>query len=171
MSANEKRDVLIHFDEDGEEIIFYTVDSASTETIRKSEFDGARTEIEWFQDKIPDEAEKDLGSMIFSLIDAFSAKKVMIRDYKALSDTAHQEYIADLERESENNSAEAKYYLFIDFHARALKECDLGCLNKAESLLRLSADLGYQEAEARLNSDWELMKGAVLRRIKRSNKS
>jgi len=171
MSTNNKRDVLIHFDEDGEEIIFYTVDSVSIEKIRKREFDGARSGIKWFKDKDPDEAENYLGSMIFSLIDTFSDKKIMIRDYKALIDISHQEYIADLERESENNSAEAKYHLFIELHTRALKECDLGCLKKAESLLRASADLGCHEAEARLSGDWELMKNVALRRIDRGKKS
>ena len=61
MSANVKRDVLIHFDEAREEIIFYTVDSTSIETIRKKEFGGAKTEIEWFQNKKPEGAESNLG--------------------------------------------------------------------------------------------------------------
>ena len=109
--------------------------------------------------------------MIFSLIDSFTAKKLKIRDYKALSDITHRKYISELERGSENNSAEAKYQLSVDFHARALKECDIECLNEAELLLRSSAELGWPEAEFRLSNNWELMKRTALRKIERSNKS
>ena len=109
--------------------------------------------------------------MIFALIDTFTAEKLKIRDYKALSDIKHREYISELERESENNSAEAKYHLSVDFHARALRECDIECLNEAELRLRSPAELGWPEAEFRLSNNWVLMKRAALRKIERSNKS
>ena len=167
MSTREKRDVLLHFDEERGEIIFYTVDSKRIEGIRNQEFDGARSDIEWFQSKDPGEAEKALGSMVFSLIDTFSKKIIGIRDYKTINEAAHQEYVADLEIQSKEKDPEAKYLLFIEYHSRALREKNLAYLEKSEELLNTAAELGSQDAKERLSKDWGLMKTTALKRIQR----
>jgi hypothetical protein len=167
MSKFGKRDILLHFDEDVGEIIFYTVDSESAAEIRKREFDGARSDVKRFQEQTADEAEKALGSMVFSLIESFSLKKIGIREYEALSQEAHQEYVAELEAQAASGNPEALYNLFIERHSRALREKSLENLEEAEKLLRESAALGYEEARDRLENDWQLLQEAALRSIQR----
>ncbi len=168
MSKFGKRDVLLHFDEDSEEIIFYTVDSELLADIRSREFDGARSDIKWFQEQSADEAEKALGSMAFSLMESFSEKKIGIRDYEELSEKAHREYVAELEDRAKTKDPGALYNLFIERHGRALREKSIECLEEAEVLLKESASLGFKEAKNRLENDWQLMYGAALRSIRRA---
>ncbi len=165
MSITDKRDILLHFDEDREEIIYFTVDSKSIESVRNREFDGAKSDIKWFQDKDPDEAEKALGSMVFSLIDAFSMKKIAIRDYQSLNEASHQEYLSELEAQSNSNNPEAMYSLFIEYHSRALKEKSLAHLGESERLLNSAANLGHHEAKDHLEKNWELLKQVALKRV------
>jgi hypothetical protein len=129
-----KRDILLHFDEETDEIIFYTVDSGSVAEIRKREFGGARSDIQWFQQQTADEAEKALSSMVFALIETFSLKKIGIRDYEALSEEARQKCVSELEAQVATNDAEAKYNLFIERHSRALREKSISSLEEAAEL-------------------------------------
>jgi len=168
MSKFAKRDILLHFDEEKEEIVFYTVDSEILTEIRNQEFDGARSDIKWFQEQSADEAEKALGSMAFSLMDSFSKKKLGIRDYEALSKKAHREYVAEIEEQAKTKDPEALYHLFVERHSRALQEKSIECLEEAEALLKESASLGFKEAQNRLKNDWQLMHGAALRSIQRA---
>lgn len=167
MANFEKRDLLLHFDEETGEIIFYTVDSEAVAEIRTREFDGARSDIKELQDQTADEAEKALGSTIFSLFDAFSNKKIGIRDYETLNKDAHLEYVAELENRVESKDPEALYYLFIQRHHEAMQEYSRVKLEEAESLLRESAELGYEESRSRLKNDWQSLREAALGRIAR----
>ena len=162
-----KRDVLLHFDEEAGEIIFYTVDSDSVSEIRKREFDGARSDIKWFQDQSEDNAEKALGAMVFSAIDCFSCQKIGIRDYEAQNQVAHKEFVAELEEKAKSHDPEALYSLFIELHSMALQEKSRDNLDEAERFLRESASLGYKEAKNRLENDWQLLREAALRSIAR----
>lgn len=166
LEAN-KRDILIHYDESTDEIIFYTVDSDKVDDIRNREFGGARTETAWFSEKEPDEAEQKLGGMVFSLLDTFSNKKIGIRDYQRLQDLAHDKYVESLELESSEGSAEAKYGLSVEYFHRARKTLDLALLEKAEGLLYESSKLGYGQAIKHLDKDWDTLKNATLRKIER----
>lgn len=166
MSRHGKRDILLHYDEENNEIIFYTVASERTSEMRKSEFDGARSDIVWFQAQSPDEAENSLGSMVFSLIDTFSEKKIGIRDYEALNQEAHRAYVKELEIEAKAKDPDALYSLFIEWHSKALREKSLNALEDAERLLKESAALGCKEAIDRLENDWGLMLEAARRRIR-----
>ncbi len=167
MSKFGKRDILLHFDEEMGEIIFYTVDAERVAEIRQREFDGARSDINWFQEQTADEAEKALGAMVFSLIESFSLKKIGIRDYEALNQEAHQQYVAELEAQAASGNPEALYNLFIERHSRALREKSLESLEEAERLLRESAALGHEEARDCLENDWQLLQEAALRSIQR----
>ena len=166
MSRHGKRDILLHYDEENDEIIFYTVASARTSEIRKSEFDRARSDIVWFQAQSPDEAESSLGSMVFSLIDTFSEKKIGIRDYGALNQEAHRAYVKELEIEAKAKVPDALYSLFVEWHSKALREKSLDALEDAERLLKESAALGCKEAIDRLENDWGLMLEVARRRIR-----
>jgi len=56
-----KRDLLIHYDEDSQKLVLYSVDSSSTAQIRATEFDGVCPEIEYFNSMPAEEAE--IGSV------------------------------------------------------------------------------------------------------------
>jgi len=166
-----KRDLLIHYDESSEELIIYSVNSNQFANIRSKEFDGARTDIEWFKEKTADEAERELGSQIFALLDTFSEKKTNIRDYKSLNEIALKEYISQLESESDQGSAEAKYHLFFQYHSIATRELDILYLDKSEKLLQESSALGFEAATTFLNDSWSIMKDSTLSRIKRNTQN
>ena len=103
MVNSNNRDIVLHYDEITEEVVFYSIDSKVLNEILSKESSGARTDVKWFRDQEPEDAEKALGSMVFSLIDNFSTRKIGIRDYKELSDSLHSKYVAELEEEAANN--------------------------------------------------------------------
>jgi hypothetical protein len=51
VSRHGKRDILIHFDEEKGELIFYTVSVDDTKNIREKEFDGARIDVPFLSEK------------------------------------------------------------------------------------------------------------------------
>ncbi len=119
-----------------------------------------------FKRNHPDEAESSLGSMVFSLIDTFSEKKIGIRDYEALNQEACRAYVKELEIEAKAKDPDALYSLFVEWHSKALREKSLDALEDAERLLKESAALGCKEAIDRLENDWGLMLEAARRRIR-----
>ena len=167
MADKEKRDLLIHFDEEKQVLVFYTAPVGDTAAIRAKAFDGVRPDVEFFREKEPDEAERVIGGMVFSVIDLFALNKIGIRDYGALANDAHAEYVADLESRAAQGDAEAQYNLFIEYHSRTVRSAQQSDLEEAERLLKASAAGGFSEAKLRLEKDWELMKDAARRRIKR----
>jgi hypothetical protein len=169
MSKHEKSDVLVHFDEDSEEFVFYSVRSRELEAIREKNFDGARLTVESFKSQAPDEAEKELGSIIFSLIDSFSNSQINIRDYKAINEKSKLEYISELEKDAHNGSPEAMYYLSIEYFGLARKERSFEYLEKSEELLKLSSNLGYEDATQKLKEHWNLIKNATLKALNSGN--
>jgi len=167
MAKKEKRDLLIHFDEEKQVLVFYTAPVGDTAAIRTKAFGGVRPDIRFFREKAPDEAERVIGSMVFSVIDLYALNKIGIRDYAALANKAHIEYVADLESRAAQNDAEAQYHLSMEYHSRTLQSAKQSDLDEAERLLKASAAGGFHDAKVALENDWELMKGAAKRRIKR----
>ena len=167
MAKTEKRDLLLHFDEEKQVLIFYTAAVGDTAAIRAKAFGGVCPDVQFFREKEPDEAERVIGSMVFSAIDLYALNKIGIRDYAALADEAHTEYVADLESRAAQNDAEAQYHLFVEYHSRTLQSAQQSDLDEAERLLKASAAGGFADAKSRLENDWDLMKGAAERRIKR----
>jgi hypothetical protein len=163
---SEKRDILIHYDEDSQKIFFYSTNASNTETIRANEFDGVCPEVEFFKRLPPDEAEQRIGGMLFALLDLHCRKKVGIRDYAAEAEEANKLWVQELEEEAKNNDPEAQYHLFIHLHSLAMKTYSLPDLIRAESLLFASAAQGYAEAQISLES-WPDLKAAAERRINR----
>ena len=111
-----KRDLLIHYDEESQKLVLYSVDTDSTTQIRAKEFGGVSPEVEFFKSMPAEEAEMKLGGMVFSLIDLVSLKKIGIREYEAEAEEAHAEYVKGLEQEVESNDPDAQYHLFIHMH-------------------------------------------------------
>ncbi|MBZ0105703.1 MAG: hypothetical protein K8H84_08740 [Sulfuricella denitrificans] len=163
---SDKRDLLIHFDEENQQFIFYMVDTNKTAALRAEAFDGVRPDVAFFKEKTPDEAEKTMGSMVFSGLDHGSVHRVNIRDYKAESEAAMKEHIAELEVASRNNDPEAQYNLFMEYHSRTLRFGQRSDLQRAEELLLASANAGCTDAKMALE-DWPLLKAAAERRINR----
>lgn len=167
MSEREKRDLLIHFDEDKNEVVFYTISESKASAVRAGEFDGARVDIPHYKEMTPDDAERTLGSTVFSLIDTFSKRKTGIRDYETLNKERHQQDVAAWEMEAASGSAEAQYMLSIEYHSRALFNSDRKALEKAEEMLNLAAAAGYPDAVSSLENNWPIVRAAVERKIAR----
>ena len=166
MTKHEKRDLLIHFDEEQNELIFYTVAVEDTKQIRAKEFDGARMDIPSFLEMSADDAEKALGGTVFSLIEAFSVTKTGIRPYEELAKERHKQSVADWETAAEKGNPEAQYMLFIEYHSRALFQGDAPALEQAEAMLMASAAQGYTEA-IKAKESWPLVRAAAKRKLKR----
>lgn len=170
MTKHGKRDILIHFDEEENELILYSVAVEDTGEIRAKEFDGARLDIPYFLEMSADDAERDLGKTVFSLIDTFSYKKTEIRPYEAINAERHRRDIAAWELEASEGDAEAQYMLFIEYHSQALFNADVEALIKAEEMLEASAAQNYESAISK-KENWPLMRGAVERKIERKQKT
>jgi hypothetical protein len=164
----EKKDLLIHYDEDAQKFIFYSVRSSDTAALRQVAFGGLRQEVDYFKSLPPDDAEKDLGGMAFAILDLGAFQKVNIRDYAAESEVAHAEYVAELEQQAAANDADAQYGLFIELHSQALRHNSVEALHRAEVLLNAAASQGHPDA-SRMLADWPMLKAAAQRHIDRGS--
>lgn len=165
---SDKKDLLIHFDEEAQKFIFYPVDTKDTATLRTGAFGGVCPEVRFFKEKTQDEAEQTMGGMVFALLDHGSINRVNIRDYKAESEAAMQQWDEELEVAAKSNDPEAQYCLYMRYHSKTLKSGQLSDLQRAEELLFASANAGYSAAQKALE-DWPLMKAAAERSIKRGS--
>lgn len=163
---SDKRDLLIHYDEEHQKFIFYMLEATDTAELRAKAFDGVCPEVSFFKERDPDDAEKAMGSMVFAALDHGSITRVNIRDYKAEAAEAMKEHLAELEVAAKNNDPEAQYSLFMEYHARTIRHGNRSDLQRAEELLLASANAGYAEAKKALD-DWPLLKAAAERRIAR----
>ena len=163
---SDKHDLLIHFDEEAQKFIFYSIDVKETAAFRAKAFDGVCPEVAFFKEKTPDEAEQTLGGMVFAFLDHGSVNRVNIRDYKAESEAAMQQWGEELEMAANNNDPVAQYDLFMQYHSKTLKSGLQSDLQRAEELLFASANAGYLNAQKALE-DWPLIKAAAERRIQR----
>lgn len=162
----EKRDLLIHYDEQRGELVFHSVPTSGTIELRAKSFDGVRPDVSYFKELAPDEAEQALGRLVFSLIDLNSSKKIGVRDYKAEADAAHVEYVADLEEQAKAGDVDAMFHLSQAMHDSAMSNYSLTDLERAESLLTTAAQWGHEGAKERLES-WPMLRAAIERRIAR----
>jgi hypothetical protein len=156
------KDLILHYDEENKKIVFYATDAINTADIRGSEFNGVSPEINYFQNISADEAEKQMGSLVFSMIDTFSTEKIGIRDYESIIIGFHEKYIDQLEKNALNEDHESQYLLSNEYHASARKNKSHDELEKAEVLLKASANGGHQEAITKLKH-WPRMKASAKR--------
>jgi hypothetical protein len=159
-------DLLIHYDEERGELIFYGVPSKDTGGLRANSFGGLRPEVSLFQGMPAHEAEQALGRLVFSLIDLNATKKIAIRDYKAEADVAHVEHVVELEEKARAGDVEAQYHLALEMHRSALNNYSLADLSRAESLLMSAAAQDFEKAKKTAES-WPDLRAAAERRISR----
>jgi len=171
MPPFDKRDLVVHYDEETQEVIFYSAPVADTADIRGREFDGVRPSVQFFREKAPDEAERVMGGMIFSLLDLCSEQKIGIRNYAEEASAAHAEYVKELELKAAHGDPEAQYFMFIELHGRVIEHGQQSDLDQAERLLKASAAAGYADAQKHLNDSWPFVKAAAERRIARGTAS
>lgn len=164
--TSQKSDLLIHYDEESKKLIFYTAPSTNTASIREKGFDGVCPEVEYFKSMPPDEAEKKLGGLVFSLLDFGSINKIGIRDYEVEIDVTRANFVEELEKQAKTGNAEAQYNLFRHLHAEAMNKYSSTLLDRAESMLMAAVAQDYEEAKASLRG-WPELKSATQRRINR----
>jgi hypothetical protein len=167
----EKRDLVIHYDEERGELIFHSVLSRETIGLRSNSFDGVRPEVSYFKGLPPDEAEQALGRIIFSLVDLNSERKIGIRDYKSEADADHLRYVSELEDQAKTGDIDAVFYLSQELLHSAMDTYSLADLSRAEELLTHAAREGQAEAKGWLESTWPALKAAAQRRIARGGTS
>lgn len=141
-----KRDVLIHYDEEKDEIAFYTLDVAATARARANSFDGARLPLAELRKQGADEAERTVGSGIFSLLDAFSIRKAGIRDYESISNEEHLAYVAHLEKLAADGDADAQYHLAIELVRQARDTGDAALADRADGHFQSAVKAGLEKA-------------------------
>lgn len=159
------RDLLIHYDEDRGVVVFHSVPTAETSKIRSESFGGVQLPVDVCRSAPPDEAERDLGRVVFSMIDLGAQKKIGVRDYEAEADAAHVTYVQDLELRAKEGDPEAQHGLFLELHRTAIKHYSLSDLLAAEALLLSAVRQGYSEAQRSLEH-WPILKAAAERRIR-----
>lgn len=77
-AARPKEDVLIHYDEEAGELVFYTVPAASTAGIRAKAFGGVRPPVDELRALQPTEAMRRVGGMVLAFLDLSSSEKLGI---------------------------------------------------------------------------------------------
>lgn len=84
-----KEDVLVHYDEDEGELVFYAVPSISTVGLRAKSFDGVRPPVSDLQALEPNEAMRRVGGTVLAILDLSSTVKLGIT--KELTDGAYDD--------------------------------------------------------------------------------
>ncbi len=90
-----KRDLVIHYDEENQKIVFYSTGIENTEAIRAKEFGGACPDVEFFKALPPVSAEQKIGGLLFALLDLHSNQKINIRDYETEAEEAVKQWEQD----------------------------------------------------------------------------
>jgi hypothetical protein len=165
----EKRDLLLHYDEERGELVFHSVPAAATVELRAKSFDGVRPEVSYFKGLSPAEAEQAMGRLVFSLVDLNSSKKIGIREYEAESNDAHREYVAELEGQAKSGDLEAIFRLSQEMHRAAMSNYSLADLARSEELLNAAVRGGHAAAKDWRQTTWPMLKAAAQKRIARGN--
>lgn len=76
----EKEDVLIHYDEESGDVVFYAVPSSRTASLRQSSFDGIRPNVEEMRALPATEAMRRVGGTVLALLDLSSTEKLGITE-------------------------------------------------------------------------------------------
>ncbi|WP_227816737.1 hypothetical protein [Nitrogeniibacter aestuarii] len=71
-----KEDILVHYDEEAGELVFYTVPTSATGGLRDKSFGGIRPSVSELQVLEPTEALYRVGGTVLALLDLSSIKKL-----------------------------------------------------------------------------------------------
>ncbi|RQH05649.1 hypothetical protein [Paraburkholderia dinghuensis] len=167
--AGGKRDLVVHYDEARQEIVFYSTDSSKTEAIRAAEFGGCRIRVSHLKEKSPSDAEQTVGGTVLAILDQAATAKTGIRDYAAEAEKAAVEHRAMLERQVQVGDVEASYHLAIELHYSAIKHGSAADLERAGALFDAAARAGHPDG-IRATENWPDMRDSALRLIQRRNR-
>jgi hypothetical protein len=156
-----KRSLVLHYDEQNERIVFFSIAAEAALALRKGE--GFEIPLSDFRAVPADEAERRLGEGVFHMFDRFAERKTGIRDYAGEFERDIEAMISDLESPAASGNAKAKYDLSLLYHDLAIRRHSSELMGKAESLTREAAALGDAAAIDAL-ANWELMLRAFHRR-------
>ncbi len=162
--ARLKCDLLLHYDEDLQRIIFYDVPLVATEAIRASAFCPLGEDVARFKALGATEAERLMGELVFSHLDRHGNKDLGLRDYAAVARDVHYQAIASLQQAALAGDADARFQIFQHLHMLALKEKSLTHLANAEQALTSAAGMGHVQAAA-LAPVWPRLKADALQVI------
>lgn len=73
-----KEDILVHFDEEAGELVFYTVPTNSTGKLRANSFGGIRPSVSELQALEPMEALYRVGGTVLALLELSSSQKLSL---------------------------------------------------------------------------------------------
>ncbi|CAJ0770184.1 hypothetical protein [Ralstonia chuxiongensis] len=160
----EKRDVIIHFDEDQQKLVSVTVPSAALRQLIAKAFP-LESRLSDLADEGPDEAERRFGAGILALLDMHSLGGIGIRDYSAAVDATEEELRA-LERDRErglrekadSGDADSMFALALQLYRVANEEKSLARIGEADTLITAAAAKGNAEAQQFLSDSWPVLK-------------
>lgn len=155
------KDLLIHYDEDAQEIIFYEVDVATDS--KKSAF---RVPLSFYKEKAVDEAERTMGETVFTFFDRWSEVKMGLRNYVEESKQALAKAQRQTKTLARKNDPLAQYHFAINCFTEGVRKRSLADIEKAEQWLKKSASNGCDEAIKYLKEHWERDKTSAQRGIK-----
>ena len=164
--AVDKRDLLVHYDEDTRQLTFHTVASAGAAALRASAGPGVAPDLDELADMAPEHAEQHVGRLVLALVDLHAARKIGIRDYEAEAAAEQARYVEELEAQAAAGDADAQFELFVQLQIVALKTCSAPALERADALLAAAAAQGHDEARA-MSANWPMIRAVAERRIAR----
>ena len=161
----EKRSLVLHYDEDRDEIVFFSRVASAVQPLRDEEgFVMPLSELRTCQ---PEEGERMLGQAVLAMFDSLGARNTRIRDYEGEMTNDVVRMVADLEPVATGGDVEAQYDLSVLYRDLARRQLSWAHFDKAEALTRAAAAAGLPAAVSALRH-WERVRYAFTRLMERS---
>lgn len=90
-----KRDLVVHYDEENQKIVFFTTETSNIESIRAKAIEGICPDVEFFKALPPESAEQKIGRLLFAILDLHSSQKINIRAYESEAQEATKQWEQD----------------------------------------------------------------------------
>ena len=152
-----KCDLLLHYDEQAQRIVFYALPLVGTDAIRRSAFCPLAHEVAHFTAMGAADAERAMGEIVFSHLERHGNQSLGLRDYDAVARDVHYRTIAGLQARVLSGDAAAMFETFQHLHMLALKEKSPAHLAGAGQALSAAAAHGDVQAAA-LTAVWPRLK-------------
>ena len=158
----DKHSVVLHFDEDGDKLMVFSVPSQRAIELR----DGSGFEISLteFRALDHDEAERRVGAGLLQLVESLAGRKLGLRDYDAEFEQHLEQWIAEAEPKAASGDPEAQHELAFLYEDLAYRRKSRELLARAKKLLESAASAGFEKA-ARDLEHWEAFERRLERRI------
>jgi hypothetical protein len=155
----EKKKLLIDYDEDTKEIIFYEVSQDGCQKI------AIKVPLSLYQKQGPDQAERLMGETVFTFFDSWANIKMGLREYVQEAKKSLASRLDSLRIRALDGEATAQYYFAIECLTSGIKNRSASQIEDADSWLRKSAASGFEDAVEYLAKNWEREKAFALRSI------